>query len=77
MPSFDTSISKAFRRIWGACEKTQISGLSLGDSDLAGRGQGLGIFILIVVQVIATQRQFCKLLVDDSMSNQFSWLRHG
>lgn len=68
MPSFDTSISQAFRRIWGACGKPQISGLTLGDSDLVGREQGLGIFILIVVQVIATQGQFCKLLVDDSLS---------
>lgn len=76
-PSFDTSVGCAFRRTWEACEKTQIAGLTLGDSDSVGMGQGPGIFILTVVQVIATHRQVCKLLIDDSLSHQLSWLSNG
>lgn len=66
-PSFDTSIGWAFRRAWGACEKTQIPDLMLDNSDSVGTGQGPGIFILTVVQVIAMCRQIYRL----------SWLRHG
>lgn len=65
-PGFDTSIGWAFRRAWGTCEKTQIPDLTLDNYDSVGTEQGLGIFILTVVRVIAMHRQVYWL----------SWLRH-